>query len=99
MTTATIRRTPASRSTFKGRPGASIPRPGPNGLFTYQLVGHLIRLPHITVVPFEECGRSFTCVVVESRHSSYPVGIGVTCSAATLLDGDVVNIPSWTGGI
>ena len=92
-TMTATKRTPASRSTFKGRPGASRPRPGPNGLFGYELPGHIIRLPHITVVPFDRYPSSYTCVVVESRHAAYPVGTGVTCGISELLDGDLVVLP------
>ena len=78
------------------QPSRSKPHPGPNGLFWYQLNGHLIRMDHVTVVPSpgSRCDENFSCIVVESDDAiQYPIGLLISCSENDLMDGDVVDVP------
>lgn len=84
------------------RPKASFKMPAgwkpavkhPNGLYSYEFQGRVIRLRHVTVVPYRQHKDSWTCVIVESTHKSYPVGgYDITVGDTELGAGTIVEVP------
>lgn len=65
----------------------------PNGLYSHEFQGRVIRLAHVTVVPYRQHKGSWSCVVVESTHSSYPVGgYDITVANEELGSGTIVDV-------
>ncbi len=57
------------------------------------LKGKIIDIQHVIVVPFQQAAEGYLCVIVKSRHTSYPVGgYNIYVTDKELEEGQVIDL-------